>query len=93
MAICVPVIILVTSKTVRKSKYTISKTIIWGQSWICVEIQELDLHIFEIISKIQDLDFQISEIVSNIMYLDVQIVDSLIQLKDFDVQIYDFEII
>ena len=59
VVICVPLIVLVISKTVRKSKYTISKTRIWPQSWICLEIQDLDLHIVEICSKIIDLDLQI----------------------------------
>ena len=40
---------------------------------------DLDLHIFEIISKIIDLD--------------VRIIDLELQLKDLDIQIYDFEII
>ena len=90
MAICVPVTILVIVKTVRKSQNTISKTIIWGQSWICVEIQDLDLHIFEIISKIMNLDFHIFQIISKIIDLDVQIIDLDVQIKDLDVQIYDF---
>ena len=59
LAICVPVIILVISKTVCKSKYTTCKTIIWVRSWICVEIKDLNLHSFENISKFQDLDLHI----------------------------------
>ena len=67
MAICVPAIGLVISKTVRKSKYTNPKTIIWTQSWICAEIQDLDLHIFEIILKIMDSDAQVIDVESQIM--------------------------
>ena len=90
LAICVPVIVLVISKTVRKRKYTISKTIIWAQSWICVEIQDLDIHICEIISKIMDVAVQVIDVESQIMDLDVQIADFDLQVKDLDVQIYDF---
>ena len=79
LAICVPFMILVISKTVRKSKHTISKTIIWAQSWICVEIKDLDLHIFEIISKSMDLDLQIKD-------FDVQIYDFWNNLKNLEVQ-------
>ena len=90
MAICVPLIILVISKTFRKSKYTISKTIIWSQSWICLEIQDLNLHHFEIISNIIDLQLQIFEDISKIIDLDIQIIDLEIPINDLDIQIYDF---
>ena len=80
MAICVPFIFLVIAKIVRKSKYIISKIINWVQSWICVEIQALDLHIFEIISKINDLDLQIFEMLPKIIDLDIQIIDLEFQI-------------
>ena len=48
LAICVPLIILVISKKLRKRKYTISKTISCAQSWICVEIQDVDFMCVEI---------------------------------------------
>ena len=89
VAICVPLIILVISKTARKS-YTISKTIIWTQSWICVEIHNLDLHIFEILSKIMHLDLLIFENISKIIDLDIQILDLELQIDKLNDQIYDF---
>ena len=72
MAICVPIIILVLSKTVRKSKHTVSKTIICAQYRICVEIQDLGLHILKIISKIQSLDLHIFTNISKLIDLDLQ---------------------
>ena len=47
----------------------------WAQSWICVEIQYLDLHVFEIISKIMDLDIQVIDLEVQLMDLGVQIID------------------
>lgn len=79
---------LVISKTVCKSKCTISKTILWAQSWIRVEFLDLELHIFKNISKIVDLDLHIFEIISEIIDLHVQITDLELQIKDLDVQIY-----
>ena len=35
---------------------------IWSQSWIYVEIQDLDIHIFENISKNIDLDLMIFDV-------------------------------
>ena len=81
---------LVISKTFRKSKYTISKTITWAQSWICVEIQDFDLHIFEITSKIIDLDHKIFEIISKIIDLKIRIIDLELQTQDLDVRLYAF---
>ena len=91
LAICVPLIIQVISKTVRKRKYTISKTIIWAQSWICVEIKDFDLYIFEIIPEIMDLDVQIIDVdgIPNHGF-GVQIIDLEFQIKGLDLQIYDF---
>jgi hypothetical protein len=54
LVICVPVIFLVVSKIGRKSKYTISKTIRWTRSWICIAILDLDIHLFETKSKNRD---------------------------------------
>ena len=47
--------------------------LVWSTSWICVEIQDSDLHIFEIISQTQDLDLHILNIVSKIKNLDLHI--------------------
>ena len=54
------------------------------QSWIYIEIQELNLHIFEIIWKIIDLDLQIFDIISTIIDLNLQIFDLEIQIKGLD---------
>ena len=89
LAICVPLVILVISKTVRKNEYTTSKTIIWAQSRICVEIQDLDLQIFEIISKIQDLDLHTLEIISKIQDFDLHTFESISDTQDLDFHIFE----
>ena len=81
---------LVISKTCRKSKYTISKTIIGSQSWSCVEIQDLDLHIFKTTLKVHYLDLHIFENISRIQDLDPQIFQIIKKHQDLDVHIYDF---
>ena len=104
LASCVPLIILVISKSVHKNKYTVSKTIIWVQSWICIEIHDLDLHTFENISKLHDLDLHsfdhvsknldldliFFENISKIQNVDVHIFEIISNINNLDVQIYDF---
>ena len=51
VGICVPLRIMVFSKTCWTSKYTISKTIPWSQSWICLEVKDLDFMFLEISQK------------------------------------------
>ena len=48
LGIFVPLIIMVFSKTLYTNKYTVSKTIILTQSWICVEIKILDIILLKI---------------------------------------------
>ena len=88
LAMCVPLVFLVILKTVRKSKYSISKTIIWAQSWICVEMQDFDLICLRIFKKMQDFDLHIFEIISEIHDLDLHIF-RYFKHQGFDLQFFE----